>query len=89
MGRKKEKIERNDTGKHPVNKEEITNPSESVTQANSIRKYWDNTFRMGSRELLTEIMGPKPTEEEVRNLARVSYLFDDLVTCKRKKHRLF
>jgi len=68
MGRKKEKIERNDTGKHPVNKEEITNPSESVTQANSIRKYWDNTFRMGSRELLTEIMGPKPTEEEVRNL---------------------
>jgi hypothetical protein len=27
-------------------------------------KYWDNTFLMGSRELLTEIMGQKPTEVE-------------------------
>ena len=30
---------------------------------NNKLKYWDNRFLMGSRELLIEIMGPKPTEE--------------------------
>jgi len=64
MGRKKEKIERNNLDKNLVNEDEVTNPSEKVAQANSIRKYWDNTFRMGSRELLIEIMGLMPTEEE-------------------------
>jgi len=30
---------------------------------NNKLKYWDNRFLMGPRELLIEIMGPKPTEE--------------------------
>lgn len=68
MGRKKEKIERNDMGEHPANEDKITNASKNSGKAYSTRKYWDNTFRMGTRELLTEIMGPKPTEEEARNL---------------------
>ncbi len=66
MGRKKEKVERNDMGEHQVNEDDVISPSENIVQAYSIHKYWDNTFRMGSRELLTEIMGPKPTEEEAK-----------------------
>jgi hypothetical protein len=38
----------------------------SVTPPPSTLEYWNNKFQMGSRELLIEIMGPKPTEEEAR-----------------------
>lgn len=51
-----------------VNEDEAINPSEGIAQTNSIHKYWDNSFRMGSRELLIEIMGPKPTVEEAKML---------------------
>jgi len=68
MGRKKEKIGRNYMGEHPANEDKIINASQNAEKAYSTRKYWDNTFRMGTRELLTEIMGTKPTEEEARNL---------------------
>jgi len=40
--------------------------SPTINSSDLFLKYWDNTFRMGSRELLIEIMGPKPTEEEAK-----------------------
>ncbi|MEW6605893.1 MAG: SIR2 family protein [bacterium] len=40
----------------------------SVVSSSLTPAYWDNKFQLGSRELLIEIMGPKPTEEESKTL---------------------
>ena len=49
-------------------KKETEEPSlsKNIERTDSILKYWNNIFRMGTRELLIEIMGAKPTREEVK-----------------------
>jgi len=39
----------------------MNSENQDVNQVRQAPKYWDNMFRMGSRELLLEIMGAKPT----------------------------
>jgi len=41
-----------------------TNSTKNPTKPDSIPQYWENMFRMGARELLVEIMGPKPVKEK-------------------------
>lgn len=39
----------------------MNSENQDVNQVRQAPQYWDNMFRMGSRELLLEIMGAKPT----------------------------
>lgn len=47
-------------------KSEKQNSSEKSNQAKLIFNYWNNSFRMGTRELIEEILGKKPTEDDIK-----------------------
>lgn len=49
---------------HPLNDIKKISSTKRPTQLDSILQYWENMFKMGSRELLIEIMGPKPAKAE-------------------------
>jgi len=40
-------------------------PEENSSKNTDVLKYWENSFQMGSRKLLAEIMGKKPSGQEV------------------------
>lgn len=68
MGRKKKelsKIEVKEMNQHSANGTLETNKNSNQTDA--ILKYWDNIFKMGARELLVEIIGTKPSKEEIES----------------------
>lgn len=48
--------------------EEKAVTEEKGQENTKILECWTNAFHMGSRELLVEIMGPKPSEDETKNL---------------------
>lgn len=52
--------------------------TEGNSQKNAdILKYWNNSFRMGPRELLVEIMGAKPSEKKAKSLGEKELSYKD------------